>query len=715
MALGGTNVGTGMVPIKPDATGFGADLERQIDKEGGPAAQRAGAKIGDGVKRAATAAFAGGVALLGKSVFDFAGFDKGMREVFTLLPDITQPAMDEMSQQVKDFSADFGVLPTQVVPALYQSLSAGVPKDNVFAFLESAQKLAKGGVTDLATAVDGLTGVVNAYGEEMGSAGAFSDMMFTTVKLGKTTIGDLSDNLFQVTPIASSLGVGFDQVSAAMASLTLVTGNTSVASTQLKGALAELGKGGSTAFDSFVEATGKTFPDFIREGGTLGEGLLLMQQHAEANGKTLGDMFGSVEAGQAALVLANGNAESFTANLAAMRDSSGATDAAFDTMSKGLAATMDRLKARFAVVLLDLGETMAPTLEAFGLGIAGLLEALTALPAPLRTAIILGGTLLAGLVAFAGPLLKAIQLFQILGKTMALLATNPWFLAIAVLALAAYLIITNWSEVSDFFVEFGETMAEVWSSITDTTTAWATDTYDTVTGVFDDIAQFFVDWWPYLLGIFTGGIGTIVVLVFQHWDAITAKTSEVAGAIADFFAGAWNAVWSTTQDLGGKVVGFITGIPDKIKGAFVTLANTISAPFKTAFDGVKAAWNNTVGGFGFSVPGWIPGVGGNKFNIPSMALGGVAFSPMLALVGDAGPRNPEIVAPQNMMRETVAQAIAQTGAGRSVVVNLTMNVDAGVTDPAFFERQATEMARVIARELEREQRAAGDTAFGVAA
>ena len=158
--MAGDKVGTGYVPIKPDTDGFGNELEKGLDKEGTPAASRSGDKMA----KAAAGAFAAGVALIGKSVMDFGGFEKQMNEVFTLLPGISGEAMGKMTEQVKGFAVEFGVLPQEVVPALYQSLSAGVPADNVFAFLETAQKLAKGGVTDLTTAVDGLSSVVNEIG-----------------------------------------------------------------------------------------------------------------------------------------------------------------------------------------------------------------------------------------------------------------------------------------------------------------------------------------------------------------------------------------------------------------------------------------------------------------------------------------------------------------------------------------------------------------------
>ena len=58
-----------------------------------------------------------------------------------------------------------------------------------------------------------------------------SDIMFTTVKLGKTNFDELSGSLFQVAPIASSLGVDFESVGAALADLTAKGTPTSVAAT----------------------------------------------------------------------------------------------------------------------------------------------------------------------------------------------------------------------------------------------------------------------------------------------------------------------------------------------------------------------------------------------------------------------------------------------------------------------------------------------------
>ncbi len=710
----GDKVGTGYVPIKPDTDGFGNELEKGLDKEAGPAADRAGKRAAQNFAKGIALA---GAALIGKSVLDFGGFEKQMNEVFTLLPGISGEAMGKMTDQVKSFSTEFGVLPTEVVPALYQSLSAGVPADNVFAFIETAQKLAKGGVTDLTTAVDGLSSVVNAYGADVLPATKASDLMFTTVKLGKTNIEELSASLFQVTPTAAGLGIEFGNVTAALAAMTLQGVPTTVATTQLRQLFVELSKEGSNAAGTFQELSGKSFRDFIASGGNVQEALQVMEAGAAATGLSISDMFGSVEAGSAALALTGGGTEAFSNALAGMDDSAGATEAAFEQMNQGLGATLDKLKAKFSVALLNIGEQIAPTVATIGEAFGMLLDVFSKLPGPLQAVLLLVGTVGAGLFAFAGPILKAITLFSKLSGVFSMLAANPWLLALVGLVTVTILIIKNWDKVKAALSAVWDWMRSAGKAVADFFVGLWNGATSAISTAWNGLAEFFRQWWPLLLGIFTGGIGTIVLLVVQNWDAIFEKISGVMTSIVGAVQGAWSTVWGIVSGIGGQVVGFITGIPKAITGAFSTLAGIISAPFVAAFNLIKTVWNSTVGGFGFKTPDWIPFVGGKSFTIPSMSAGGVLSGPQIFLGGEyaGAASNPEIVAPQNIMRETVIEAISSAGGAagaQGIVVNLTMNVASEIRDPGFFERQAVELTRVVVRELERSNLGRGTVLAG---
>jgi len=85
---------------------------------------------------AAGAAFgATAVAAGTKGITAFADFEKGMKEVMTLMPDAGDEVFGQMSEQVKSLSKEMGILPDEITGALYQAISAGIPRQNVFEFL----------------------------------------------------------------------------------------------------------------------------------------------------------------------------------------------------------------------------------------------------------------------------------------------------------------------------------------------------------------------------------------------------------------------------------------------------------------------------------------------------------------------------------------------------------------------------------------------------
>src|SRR4030042_2049258 len=85
-----------------------------------------------------------------------------------------------------------------------------------------------------AGAMDALTTVINAYGLSAEDATSVSDMMFESVKRGKQTYEEMAGALGTVVPIASQVGMGFDQVAAAMATLTRQGIDANTATVQLR-------------------------------------------------------------------------------------------------------------------------------------------------------------------------------------------------------------------------------------------------------------------------------------------------------------------------------------------------------------------------------------------------------------------------------------------------------------------------------------------------
>lgn len=304
----------------------------------------------------------------------FSGFQQGMAEVFTLMPTASQSAFDAMNKDVKAFSMEFGVLPEKVIPGLYQALSSGIPADNVFSFLAISQKAATAGVTDLIVTVDGLTSVVNAYGTETITAAQASDTMFAAVVFGKTTFEELSKTLYNVNPIAASLGVAFGDVTSAIAAMTAQGVPTAQATTQLRQLMVELGDGTTGVAKVFKQLTGEGFKEFIANGGNVQQALQLLEGASSQAGIGINELFGSVEAGGAALALTGKGTALFSNALLATANSVGATDRAFNTMNQTLEASRNKIQAAGSVFFITIGEKLAPAIAMVSNALVGLLQ-----------------------------------------------------------------------------------------------------------------------------------------------------------------------------------------------------------------------------------------------------------------------------------------------------------------------------------------------------
>lgn len=199
--------------------------------------------------------------------------------------------------------------------------------------------------------------------------------------------------------------------------------------------------------------------------------------------------------------------------------------------------------------------------------------------------------------------------------------------------------------------------------------------------------------WPLLVAILTGPIGIAVTLIVKNWDTITETFRRAIGILGNivstvveiltfpfrqavdtaktiiekipgFFTTAvsgvktalstlWDTIswpfkegWRLAQEAGDKVLGFFGTVKTGINNAFNGLIDVLKYPFVTAFNAIKSLWNNTVGKISFTIPSWVPGVGGKGFSFPKMATGGIVNKPTIALIGEAGP---EAVVPLNML------------------------------------------------------------------
>lgn len=297
------------------------------------------------------------------SVKSFQEMDREIREIATLIPEATQETVDALRKETVGLSKEFGFAGQEFADAYYDALSAGIDREDAMAFLGESAKLATAGNAELTASTDVLTSALNAFDLEADQAGMVSDVLFGTVKQGKTTIDELGRSFSNVGPVAAGLNVGLEETLGLVAQLTLSGTPTAEAMTQARQAMAELGNSSTKAFKAFQEATGQTFPEFMEAtGGDMPAALAALNEHAEETGTVITDMFGSIEAKQA-IGQAVGDLEGYQGIVDELANSAGASDEAFSVMAAGFDMQVNRLKATFEAAKVNIGGALVPYLN----------------------------------------------------------------------------------------------------------------------------------------------------------------------------------------------------------------------------------------------------------------------------------------------------------------------------------------------------------------
>lgn len=299
---------------------------------------------------------------------------------------------------------DIGMAYSDYAEAAYSAISAGVKQADVTNFLTQSNKLAKGGLTDLATATDLLTTVQNAYGLSQKDMQHVSDVLIQTQNKGKTTVGELGSAMGKVIPTANSLGVSVEQLGASYAIMTAGGINTAESTTYLNSMLNELGKSGSGVDKILREQTGKSFKELMESGKSTGDVLQILSDYAKKSGKSLTDLFSSAEAGKAATALMKDGVKGFNEQLDGMINSTGACDKAFKTMNSTAKEQLTQSINKLKNAMVEIGDVMLPVVANIAQAVAGFADFLNQLgqanPALLQTTVVIGG-----IVAAIGPLL----------------------------------------------------------------------------------------------------------------------------------------------------------------------------------------------------------------------------------------------------------------------------------------------------------------------
>lgn len=268
--------------------------------------------------------------------------------------------------------------------------------------------------------------------------------------------------------------------------------------------------------------------------------------------------------------------------------------------------------------------------------------------------------------------------------------TSPitWIILAIVAAITSIiLIIKNWGAISEWFgnlwQNISNSISNIWNNILNTAKNIFNGIKDTISNVFNAVKNTISNIWNGIINTISNVWNTIVSKVSQGvqgaWNAITSVFGNVANWFKDKFSQAWQAV-KNVFSTGGKIFdgikdGILNGLKSIVNAIIGGINKVISIPFNGINSALKAI--KSVNIMGLQPFSWIKTI--SVPQIPRLAKGGIIDSPTIAMMGEyAGAKsNPEIVTPQNIMRETMEDVFSEYLGNNDQPISLNLTVKVG--------------------------------------
>lgn len=305
-----------------------------------------------------------------------------MAEVSTLLAKNQMGLVSQLSDTANAAAMKFGKKTDEMASAEYNLISAGIDAAKVNYALDASAKLAIGGITDMGTASNGLTSVLNAYNLAAEQSEEVTDAMFVAMKRGKTTIGELSGVIGRVAPLASNVGVSINEMFGSIATATLSGQKTEEAATGLKAALSNIMKPTSEGA-KLADSLGLAFDaEALKAKGLRG---VLDDVYASTKGDVgmMTQLFGSVEALNFVFAIMKNNGDTFTSVMNDMNRKGGSTEEAYRKMADTVIMQGRRIGASFAVGMKRFGTIFLPVLSLILRPLELIMKGFASLPKPI--------------------------------------------------------------------------------------------------------------------------------------------------------------------------------------------------------------------------------------------------------------------------------------------------------------------------------------------
>lgn len=290
-----------------------------------------------------------------ESVQEAAKFETELARVSILLDEQTMSYLPKYRDELSKMAVKYGESTAVLSKGLQEIIAANVDAAKALDVLNVSAIAAIAGFSRVDAAAETLTTIIGAYGRSVDDAIKISDILFATMVRGKTTFDELAGSLGPIVSLAAASGLSFEELTAALATMTKAGISTDMAVTSLRSVLT-----------TFIDPTEESIKAAKKWGfelnidtlRTIGlTGVMKLLQHATA--EQVSEIFGNIRA-LSGLVAILQQTDKFMNELAKTINSTGKTMEAYDKVIDTTSVKINQFKEAYKDLKRTTGEEFAP-------------------------------------------------------------------------------------------------------------------------------------------------------------------------------------------------------------------------------------------------------------------------------------------------------------------------------------------------------------------
>jgi len=331
----------------------------------------------------------------------------------TTLAGIGAGEIDGLRESVLNLSRSTGRGPQEIADALYDASSSGLDARQSMDAVTVAARGAASGLGNTGDIISLISSATASYGAANMSSAKATDILLGTIRAGRADPDELAGSLGRILPVASSLGVQFDEVGGITARLSTVFGDTGRTVTSMSGILQKLSAPTQAGRDALRDY-GSSFEEIrqiIEDDGLIGAFEHLREIGLGDDPLAFRALFDDVEARQGAQAIID-NLNEVRASVDEVRGSAGSLNEAFAAAEALPGFKMSQAVAEVKVALIEFGDAIGPLVADVAGAVAQIVSAFAGLPGGVQMAIAGALVALGPLTTMAGTIVKNAQLIR---------------------------------------------------------------------------------------------------------------------------------------------------------------------------------------------------------------------------------------------------------------------------------------------------------------